>query len=102
MIVVGYIPMSFGYSARFYMLDTAGFLLSAVLSPFVGEAVCRWVAGVSKKEDTEEKAKLQRKKKRTRSSRFSFLFSVLIVAAVLIAWVYVPSSAKYDAHYIGL
>ena len=95
MIVVSYIPMSFGYSVRFYMLDTIGFVLSAVFSPLVGEAVCRWVAGHSKKEDTEEKVKLLRKKKRTNRSRSLFLFSTLMVAAVLIMWVNVPSSAKY-------
>ena len=95
MIVVGYIPMSFGYSVRFYMVDTIGFVLSAVFSPLVGEAVCRWVAGHSKKEGTEEKAKLWPKKKRTNRSRFSLLFSVSLVAAVLIMWVNVPSSAKY-------
>ena len=76
--------MSFGYNARFYMLDITGIVVAAVVSPLVGEAVCRWVAGQSKKEDTEEKTKLMRKKKRTKSSTFSFLFSTLIVAAVLI------------------
>ena len=87
--------MSFGYSARFYMLDIAGFVLTALFSPVVGEAVCQWVAGHSKKEDTEEKAEPRRKKKRTKSSTVSFLFSTLMVAAVLITWVYVPSLAKY-------
>ena len=87
--------MSFGYSVRFYMLDAIGFVLSAVFAPLVGEAVCRWVASHSKKEDTEEKAKSRPKKKRTKRSRYSFLFSVLLVAAVLIMWVNVPSSAKY-------
>ena len=87
--------MSFGYSARFHMIDIIGVALAAVLSPLLGEAVCRWVAGVTEKEDTEEKAKLRRKKKRTKRNRFSFLFSTLMVAAVLITWVYVPSSAKY-------
>ena len=86
-ILVGYIPMSFGYSARFYMLDTTAFVVAAVMSPLVGEAVCQWVAGKTKKEDTEQEAKLRRKKKRTKRSRFSFLFSTLMVAAVLIMWV---------------
>ena len=87
--------MSFGYSVRFYMLDTIGFALSAVFSPLVGEAVCRWVAGHSKKEDTEEKVKLLRKKKRTKKSWISFLFSTLMVAAVVIMWVYLLNSSKY-------
>ena len=86
--------MSFGYSVRFYMIDTIAFVLAAVLSPLFGEAVCRWVAGHSKKEDMEEKAKLRRKKKQTKS-RFSFMVSTLMVAAVLITWVNGPSSAKY-------
>ena len=77
------------------MLDTTAFVVAAVMSPLVGEAVCQWVAGKTKKEDTEEKAKLRQKKKRTKRSRFSFLFSTLMVAAVLITWVYLPSSAKY-------
>ena len=74
--------MSFGYSVRFYMIDTIAFVLAAVLSPLFGEAVCRWVAGQSKKEDMEEKAKLRRKKKRTKIS--FIMFSTLLVAAVLI------------------
>ena len=98
MIVIVYILTSFGYGVRYNMLDITGVALSAVVSPLVGEAVCRWVAGKTKKEDTEEKAEPRRKKKRTKRSRFSFLFSTLMVAAVLITWVYVPSSAKY-AHY---
>ena len=94
-ILLVYIPMSFGYSARFFMIDIAGFALSTVFAPLVGEAVSQSVAGVWNKEDTEERAKLRRKKKRTKSSRVSLLFSTLMVAAVLIMCVYGPSSAKY-------
>ena len=76
------------------MIDIIGVALAAVLSPLLGEAVCRWVAGVTEKEDTEEKAKLRRKKKRTKRSTSSLLLSVLMAAAVLIMWVNLPRPAE--------
>ena len=82
LIVIVNILTSFGYGVRYNMLDITGVALSAVFSPLVGEAVCRWVAGHSKKEDTEKKAKLRRKKKRTKIS--FIMFSTSLVAAVLI------------------
>ena len=94
--------MSFGYNARFYMLDITGIVLAAVVSPLVGEAVCRWVAGQSKRENTEEKTKLRRKKKRSKSGTISFLFSTLMVALVVIMWVNILYRAQENMSLLTL